>query len=752
MEKPVDSSEKKKGCSCDKDSIVNSFAGLILPCALLCSAICLQLMFIGFIRFSRVEIDAVKFASLTTVGRSIYLPERDLPIYLFFLSAAPLVSWLFYRYLRNLICRSAGKLSEKSVQLSLLVSSAFSYFLLFLLFPNTFVLSWAPPPVIICIALALAACQFAAVVFIGSNLQLGAAKNREISAETIKTTQMESIAVKNDRLKSSLFDMFVLTGLFLIFFIPNTAKITGDIFAHERMHHWDYFTVSQTLSFMHGSALGTDVYAQYGCGWTILLSTLAKFTPLSYGLALKTASFFECIYLFGVYWLLKEVTQSRFTALIGMIITGYLTVFCGVDPGDLKIKYPSSTIMRHALDIWTLLSFYLFFKSRKSGWMLLSWVLVGFALVFEIDTGIYLLVGASVSTLFTARKGVGFLAPGKESDLSKTLLMSLSGMCLVVLTCFGYVSRWHLNLPQFWSGIFEVFTLYPSGMSMLPISGQAVGMMIALPCILIYATTTCYGFLKYRTRQVCAQDEFLFITALYGSLFFVAYIGRSHYFNIFHSCAPLVVITAVALSRGVRKIRFPKALAGIPKPGLVVMKISAVILTLSVIYASSPQARTDPGLLHEMMAPTRIDPALCLFPDTGDVCLPESEKSILIYFQLAVARAKALVSRQKTVAFFSNDDTALYLASGAKPWGRYCRTMQSLLTKDQLQTARLFLAASPPDYVFFGTTPLSGVRYYDTGMDVWRIMHADVESRYELIETVGSYEIWRRRGEGIAGR
>ena len=716
---------------------------LVAPWALFCAVVCLQFMFVGFVRFSSVPIQPEKLSSLTAVGISIYHPEKDLPMYLFWLFLAPTLACFLFGRLKKLIAQGDGKHDERSLQQGLLVVSGFSFFMIYELFPNTWVLNRIPPPLTLIACLGIAAAQLLLVLFISSKLQKTALKPEEVfeGSESILPPQNTG-----NRILPLLLDVVLLICIVLVIYLPNVSKITGAIFMSEKMHHWDYFTSSQTLSFLHGDALGADVYAQYGCGWTLIFSALSRFAPFGYGMLVRTTSLFESFYLFGVYLLLKEVTKSRFVAAMGVLLTAYLTIFCGIEPGQLKISYPSSTMMRHAADIWVILALFKFFKNRMSGWMILAWVLTGVSLVLETDTGIFLLIATAGTTFFTSRIGAFKDKSGRRTSKLKTLGYSTLGLFLTLAICFGAASQWRLGDPKFWVGLFEVFTRYPSGMSMLPISGQIEGMMLAAPIILTYAAGIAYGALQYRCGRSNATDEFIFLASLYGAFLFIAYIGRSHYFNIFHSCAPFVLIWAVLIWRSMKGLTPEKMIRVATSDQIMALKGFVLWLALIVIFSGSVQVREHPGLLHQLILPEKINPDLCLFPETSDVCLPENETEMILSFRRVVQTAKGFAAERKTVAFFSNDDTALYLGANLKPWGRYCRTMQALLTKEQLAGTRNLLISQHPDCIFFGTTPLAGTKAYDTGLDVWRDLHAVVESRYVLIDRIGSYEVWKFRG------
>ena len=75
-----------------------------------------------------------------------------------------------------------------------------------------------------------------------------------------------------------------------------------------------------------------------------------------------------------------------------MILTITLHLFNGGDRDSIIWSFPSSTLLRHPMDVWFFIAALRYVRSRRKLWAVLAGVAVGLAIFFETDTGLYLTV------------------------------------------------------------------------------------------------------------------------------------------------------------------------------------------------------------------------------------------------------------------------------------------------------------------------------------------------------------------------
>ena len=70
--------------------------------------------------------------------------------------------------------------------------------------------------------------------------------------------------------------------------------------------------MAPAIGYLHGGALGTDVFAQYGVGWPTLHAALDSCWQLSYAHVFQVSLIYGCLYFIGIYVFLRLlVGQSR---------------------------------------------------------------------------------------------------------------------------------------------------------------------------------------------------------------------------------------------------------------------------------------------------------------------------------------------------------------------------------------------------------------------------------------------------------
>ncbi len=176
--------------------------------------------------------------------------------------------------------------------------------------------------------------------------------------------------------------------------IPDISLLSGNMYSIDGCHHWEYFALGPALQVRAGRALGSAAYTQYGVAFPLFLAGIDPIVPLRFDNLLRWSIGFGCVYFTGLALLLRVLLRSRLWAAIGTLVAVNLQCFTGTASFAIWF-YPSSSILRYGLDIWFFLALCLHVRTRNQAWLAICGVVNGLAILWEMDTGIYLL-GVSV--------------------------------------------------------------------------------------------------------------------------------------------------------------------------------------------------------------------------------------------------------------------------------------------------------------------------------------------------------------------
>ena len=163
--------------------------------------------------------------------------------------------------------------------------------------------------------------------------------------------------------------------------------LAGQFFGTDSCHHLNFFVMGPALSFAHGRAFGAEIYSQYGIGWPLLASALSRFGALTYGNLVGIEIVYGCIYYVALFCLLRTCFHQETWAAFGTVLAIYWQIFSGVSVGEAIWQYPSSTLMRHPLDVWFFLALVMHQRSGRMLWAAGAGVAGGLGVFFETETG-----------------------------------------------------------------------------------------------------------------------------------------------------------------------------------------------------------------------------------------------------------------------------------------------------------------------------------------------------------------------------
>ena len=312
------------------------------------------------------------------------------------------------------------------------------------------------------------------------------------------------------------------------------------MFQRDELHHWNFFAFGPALAFSHGSAMASGVYSQYGCALPMLLAWGQSIVPLTYantiGMSIACGSgYFVLLYIF-----LRMLLKSAGWAATGAILAVTLQLFCGIGGDELIWNYPSSTMLRHPIDVLCFIALLLHQRRQRVGWFYLAAALVGLAVLFELDTGIHL---AIVFGFYWLVLHVRSLRNNWRPPLVAYTIAVTTWMTGLLIGAHG-----HIFFKDFWNGYFEGMHIQAfMGLGLLPfgiLPLPALGTFAAI--VILYITCIGWGVWSHAAGERSTAKLFLSVLAAYGLGIMLLFVGRTHPLNLFHVMVPLAIVIAIS--------------------------------------------------------------------------------------------------------------------------------------------------------------------------------------------------------------
>ena len=695
--------------------------------------------------FGPIQIDPKISTQLTNRGLVYFRPERDLPIYVFGCVLTAILIVVFETIFQYRLPRSQNNILKQlfRVQTSqLLAVTALTTAQLVWLFyiREKFILKDIPIPHFYLLSIALPILTTFAFAMNSVAMKI----SRLAPSSLVEWITNQTVLLKPPRLLFSWgFDIIIPILLILIILIPSASHLAGQIFLREEFHHWDFFAMGPTLAFLHGKALGTDTYVQYGVGWPLIINALSSFIPITYSNLIHWGSIYACLYFIGIYGFLRLIIGNPRWAATGVFLTLLLQLFNGIDAGEVMWRWPSSTILRSPMDIWFFIALFLHLKTSSRIWSLTTGALLGFSIIFETDTGIYLtLVFIAYWVL-----SIGIQKKGLSSHLFEATSALLTG-AFVMLCVLAIASRGTLFHEEFWNGWTESLRSYGAGVSLLPIAIVPDSTLLFFAFILvIYFLVMGFAFLKLFLRQTEPITVMLGCIGSYGLMTMILFVGRSHPSNIFHVAVPfgIVLTTLVSQLHGQmvkhgsdQQKRSTRVFWNSISRSTPWCAMTAVIIS----FFLNPSFRIYPGSMQSFFNRT-TSTDLSLLQTPTDVCdLPKEAANYVKLFNATTDIIRKSATQGKDVAVFDDTDTIFYLASDTKPWGRYSPCFTEITRSNELAALKTAIKEHGPEIALIRPNELHSRAF--NSEDVWREIHATIELLYILEIDNGFFQIWRR--------
>jgi hypothetical protein len=673
-------------------------------------------------------------SQLTVYGARIVRPEHDLPIYVLGAACTLFMSWLMVWYWRGKV---AGV--EPSKASGFMTAAAWTAGALALISLAVYAVmlcsAWfsggagagpsiRPPSGEFDAVRLLAPCLVAlacAVVDLEFGLGQTARSSGRFAQAYLRVGKVLRYAVP------------VLILLVIAVPVDRWPYLAGQFFGTELCHHLNFFVMGPALSFAHGKAFGAEVYSQYGIGWPLLASALSRFGALTYANLAGMEIVYGCVYYTALFFLLRTGFKQEVWAAFGVLLAIYWQIFSGVSVGEVIWQYPSSTMMRHPLDVWFFLALVMHQRSGKLRWAAIAGVAGGLGVFFETETGLYLLITLFIYCALRAGLAANQGRPGTRNDYLLPPLVAAAAATATLLPLLFCASRGALFSRAFGRGWVEALVTYgSSGVGALPIAELPdVPLVLFLVVVAVYLGVIANAVIKGLHGSARKGEILLAAVAAYGLAVLLLFVGRSHPFNLCHTAPPFAVVLTTLLFRGFSAL-----------PGSLQQSALPCALTggLTLLLLTKPQFQSYPSLLGSAFqsCPTggvslRLSP-----PDISG--LPPEYENFAREVRALCSTIRSLAPDGKGVAIVDLNDTMLYNMAGASPWSRYTALYHMALTQPALEGIRNDLVAHSPKYVVIRGPKAPRPPTWDF---VWAPLYKAVTPHYVLQQAVGSYEVWR---------
>jgi len=512
------------------------------------------------------------------------------------------------------------------------------------------------------------------------------------------------------------------------------GSLAGQFFESDGCHHLSFFMMAPALAFSHGKAFGTEIYSQYGLGWPLVASLLSPAWVLTYGRLVGLEIAFGCVYYLGMFFVLRLCFKTELWAAFAVILAIYWQLFTGMSPSDVIWQYPSSTMMRHPLDVWFFLALVMLQRSGAARWAALAGLAAALGVFFETETGVYLLVTFLVYLVLQAGVAAGERRAGGAKGWLVPLLTFCAAAALAILPLLLYASRGTLFSAAFWRGWLEAFVVFAGqGVSALPMAELPDAPLIAFSVMAtLYLAVIAYALIQGWHRNAGQGTVLLATIAAYGLALLLVFVNRSHPFNLCHETAPFAVVLTALIIAGYQLIEHRLVRSSLPY---------ALVGGLVLLLLTKAEFQRYPSFLEAVLTPPPAA-GLSLRSNPTDLSgLPSAYEQLAREFRDTCSAMRALAPDGNGVAVLDPNDTPFYAAANACPWSRYGSLFRMALTQSSLDGICNDLLTRLPPYVVIRGERAPRSPQWEF---VWAPLYEAVTNRYVLHQTVGGYEIWRR--------
>ena len=522
--------------------------------------------------------------------------------------------------------------------------------------------------------------------------------------------------------------------------VPHPARLAGSVFSMEGLNHWDHFVMFPALHYQHGARMAVDFYVLYGVGWPLLFSWLDPLYALDYGHLIGAAVCIGIVYYLLLYLCLRLAVGDSFLALSGVLLALALTVFNPILANDAAIwQAPSTTPLRAPLDVLAFACLWRHLFTGRARWLICAGALTGLSLLLTTDTGmllcgvLMLYGGAYWLVRDTRERGRTHLFAFVAAVLSAGSVwfagMAFASRGTLLVEPMDYLRQWVAGIRDTGaSGVgafrflqktdaLDVFWfLLMSGTFLLAVSGAVFSVLQR----------------KRRPGRLIAG-----LIGVYGLGRLTMFVWRTVPVNLLHGVVPFAVLLCLCVGR-YRRACSACEMTPAARRAHVLFRAVALVLPAALLFGS-PTFRNYPGLFQKWAEPE--SGSLCLYEQDQNVCgiAPEFADEITD-LRSVIARIQALARDGFPPAVLDNLDSVLCHGAGIAPWARVPRFFLNTFTRRDQALLAQRLQADPPPAIIIRAAPA-----FDYFADTWKVLHDALPPLYRLEDSVGGFEVWRRR-------
>ena len=490
----------------------------------------------------------------------------------------------------------------------------------------------------------------------------------------------------------------LMIGLLVAVVAPQDLVERG--FELEGFHHVDFYMMGPLQAFRHGKAIGTDAFAQYGCGWVLVYAMIEQIRHVDYDVFFTTFPLFGVAYFITAYMALRLLTGDPWWSLVGLLVGIWLQLYCGTSAPIWL--FPSSTVLRCPFDMLIAIALFKFQSGGGRRWMLLAGSAGGLSVLFGADTGIYILAGLSVVTGLLVLQWLASRDSTRAGADSATVKGPFGNLLLIWGSCFvsmvvglTLASRGTLADPRFWLGYYEAVLTYGGGFGAMPLQDVIADPLVAvmfLTILCVYTLTLSAAIARASAGRSASRDLMRAFLATVGFGTLIIFVNRSHAFNLFHPILPACWLITGCLADWFplgRREKFGRELnrkLARPLAATIAVGVIAALVT-------NENVRDYPSVIGQGLASFRIS-------STSEPTVRNFTAEIR---EIGSALRKRIPGNE---LFIIGEDPTLWLATlDLPPVGRYCptfplsRAQEESVLRDVLRTdAQSIVVTRFPSY------------------------------------------------------
>lgn len=688
--------------------------------------------------------------ALTSLGKALYFPDRDMPLYAAGALACMVLGALLDVWMRRQPARADSAIGARKTLLvamlaiaanllpALLHDAVVGYFLVFAAGVGAF--AWRA-------GAWLAASRGGAPGPSAGSVPHGIADPTPMAPLVAAPVRTPSRPIAR-RLGALLLDSaFPLALLALLVFVPSPEGILWRCYADDHFHHFDFYAVGPALAWQHGLRLGADFYTQYGVGWPVVLAVLTSAAhALNYSNFIRIEVAAGCLYFLVLFLFLRTWLRSRGWAIAGLLLTLQLAMFTYGGDG-IKWMWPSSTVMRYVFDVTFLAVLLAHARSGDARLGPVAGGVLALQLLFSTDVGLYLMLASGAYLVCAARRPEPAFGP---VPMRRFALGAVFAFLVAALGGFAIANQGALPDGAFWVGWAESLIVFGGGIAHLPIAlelGRSAVFDLLLLAILVTYFRTAASALGACIDRSVTQDQAVRATiAVYGMGSLLLFIGRSHHDNLTHVTVPFCLLLASAArslepAAGTGRKRWLNVAA---RNGL------SAVLTLAIFVEAA--AMGYPNVVDVAVGIGRtVVPDPSWTRRSGDVIPPMSPEMTADFRQVTDALRAASDGGRRSVAVIGADETSYLLEAGIAPYFRYSPVLMSVLYWNQVQALDRRITETPPHWIFVPAKP-EEVIWPGTTTDVLAHLKSTVlRAGYLRRGHAGHFDVYEQPGPPATG-